>query len=378
MTFYESLAFGQVLAGAAILFFSIFPTLKTGTRFAGGLTTKWSIVTAFIVSFFMGYLLYLYGMIRPFHVSRELITSSMFLGGALFVFIVVKLTDTSTKQLQSEVLQRRQLQLMLSGAKREWEETFDIINDAITIHDTDFNVLRANKAASELLRLPFQEIIGKKCYFLYHGQNTPPDQCPSCEMVKSGSGSVMEVFEPHLNKFIEVKALPRYDEDGQLNGVVHVLRDITNRRRIEQEKEDLIGQLEEALARIKTLKGLIPICAWCKKIRDDHGYWEQVECYIEAHSSAVFTHGICPECLKKVHEEHAALGMKGDQLIKAEYPDGHTEFVTPDTLEQLISSRRITRFLRSDGWASIGSDPIRGAGGEYSGPERRKGKEQKD
>jgi len=374
MTFYESLVFGQVLIGAAILSFSIFPTLKIGTRLSGSLTAKWSVVTALIVSFLLGYLFYLYGMITPIHLSREFITGSLFLGGALFVFIVVKLTDSSTRQLQSEIIHRQQLEHMLSRAKEEWEETFDIINDAITVHDTDFNVLRANKAASELLRLPFQEIIGKKCYLLYHGQDSPPGQCPSCEMIKIGSPSVVEVFEPHLNKFIEVKALPRYSEDGQLTGVVHVLRDITKRRRIEQEKENLIEQLEEALASIKTLKGLIPICAWCKKIRDDHGYWEQVEHYIEAHSSAVFTHGICPECVKKVDEEFAASGMNKGHLIKAEYPDGHIEFVTPDALDELIASRKITRFLRSDGWTSVGSDMIRGEGGSYDGPERRKRK----
>jgi len=374
MTFYEALAFGQVLTGAAILFFSIVPTLKIKNRFSGSLSRKWSIVTSFIISFFMGYILYLYNMITPIHISRELLTGCVFLGGAFFVFIIIKLADSSTRQLKSEVLHRGQLEQMLSRAKREWEETFDIINDAITVHDTDFNILRANKAASELLRLPFKEIVGKKCHLLYHGQDTPPDQCPSCEMIKIGSPSVMEVFEPHLNKFIEVKALPRYGEDGRLTGVVHVLRDITKRRRIEQEKEDLIEQLEEALASIKTLKGLIPICAWCKKIRDDHGYWEQVEHYIEAHSSAVFSHGICPECLQKVDEEFAASGITRGHLIKAEYPDGHIEFVTPDTLDKLIASRRITRFLRSDGWTSVGSDMVRGKGGSYDGPERRKGK----
>ena len=58
-------------------------------------------------------------------------------------------------------------------------------------------------------------------------------------------------------------------------------------------------QLEESLANIKTLKGLVPICAHCKKIRDDRGYWEQVEAYVSKHSEARFTHGICPDCIKE-------------------------------------------------------------------------------
>lgn len=368
----ETLAFGQVLAGVLILLFSIVLTLKIRTRFSDDLTRKWGILTSFLFFFLLGYLLFLYDMIRPVHISRELLTSSLFLGGSIFVFIVMKLTDSSTLRLQAEVLRRRELEDLLVRAKEDWEETFDIINDAITVHDTDFNVLRANKAASELLRLPFKEIIGKKCHFLYHGQNTPPQECPSCKMVKSGSASVIEVFEPHLNKFIEVKALPRYDQDGHLTGVVHVLRDITNRRRVEQEKEDLIERLEEALASIKTLKGLIPICAWCKKVRDDRGYWKQVEYYVEAHSDAVFTHGICPECVKTVSEEHYSSREEHDDLIKVEYSDGHVESVPPALLNSLISSRKIARFLRKDGWVRITKDPLRGTGGSYDGPERRK------
>ena len=65
------------------------------------------------------------------------------------------------------------------------------------------------------------------------------------------------------------------------------------------ELEKRIHELEEALGQIKTLKGLIPMCAGCKKIRDDQGYWQQVEEYILEHSEAAVNHGLCPDCLKK-------------------------------------------------------------------------------
>jgi phosphoserine phosphatase RsbU/P len=61
-----------------------------------------------------------------------------------------------------------------------------------------------------------------------------------------------------------------------------------------------MAELEESLARIKQLKGMLPICAWCKKVRDDHNYWQEVECYVASHSEAQFTHGICPGCMDKV------------------------------------------------------------------------------
>ncbi len=72
-----------------------------------------------------------------------------------------------------------------------------------------------------------------------------------------------------------------------------------------QEREQLILQLQEALAQVKTLRGLLPICASCKKIRDDRGYWSQIETYIGDRSDAEFTHGLCPECAKKLYPEYS-------------------------------------------------------------------------
>jgi ABC-type phosphate/phosphonate transport system substrate-binding protein len=80
--------------------------------------------------------------------------------------------------------------------------------------------------------------------------------------------------------------------------------ELTERRRIEAERERLIAELNDALNKVKTLKGLLPICASCKKIRDDKGYWNQIEEYIEDHSDAQFTHGICPECKKKLYPDY--------------------------------------------------------------------------
>ncbi len=75
---------------------------------------------------------------------------------------------------------------------------------------------------------------------------------------------------------------------------------------IEHEKNNLIQKLEDARARIKTLSGLLPICAACKKIRDDKGYWNQIELYVKEHSEAEFTHSLCPECGKKLYPEYYA------------------------------------------------------------------------
>lgn len=80
-----------------------------------------------------------------------------------------------------------------------------------------------------------------------------------------------------------------------------ILQDITERKRIQTERERLIAELQNALAHIKTLRGLIPICSACKRIRDDSGYWNQLETFIKARSEAEFSHAICPDCAKRIY-----------------------------------------------------------------------------
>lgn len=91
------------------------------------------------------------------------------------------------------------------------------------------------------------------------------------------------------------------DEIGHLADAFNKM--ITARKQIEDDREKLIIELQTALQEIKTLSGLLPICAWCKKIRDDRGYWKKVEIFIAEHTDAEFTHGICPECMKEVSIE---------------------------------------------------------------------------
>jgi len=87
--------------------------------------------------------------------------------------------------------------------------------------------------------------------------------------------------------------------------VLSTIADISGRKQAEREREELIRELQEALGKVKILSGLLPICASCKKIRDDKGEWTHVETYFRRHSEADFTHGICPECTKKLYPDFA-------------------------------------------------------------------------
>ncbi len=90
---------------------------------------------------------------------------------------------------------------------------------------------------------------------------------------------------------------------GDKTVLYSIINDISERINIEKEKEDLILKLEETLSHVRLLSGLLPICASCKSIRDDKGYWKQIESYIRDHSEAEFSHGICPECAKKLYPD---------------------------------------------------------------------------
>ena len=90
---------------------------------------------------------------------------------------------------------------------------------------------------------------------------------------------------------------------GAFLGTQGIARDITERKQAEEEREKMISQLQSALENIKRLKGLLPICAICKKIRDDKGYWNQIGAYVRDHSDAEFSHSICLDCAETLYPE---------------------------------------------------------------------------
>ncbi|MCX6903168.1 MAG: response regulator [Verrucomicrobia bacterium] len=93
---------------------------------------------------------------------------------------------------------------------------------------------------------------------------------------------------------------------GQINAQVlyRTVRHAIERKRAADEREQLIHQLQKALAEVKTLSGMLPICSGCKKIRDDKGYWNRIETYVMQRSTATFTHGLCPDCIKKYFPDY--------------------------------------------------------------------------
>ena len=105
---------------------------------------------------------------------------------------------------------------------------------------------------------------------------------------------------------------PLRDARGTVQGLTCAVTDITATKKSLLERESLVAKLQEALDEVKLLSGLLSICASCKKIMNERGAWEPLESYLQKHSEAKFSHGVCPECLQKLYPEYyPAPGKKG-------------------------------------------------------------------
>lgn len=119
-------------------------------------------------------------------------------------------------------------------SERDWENTFNQLTEMITIQDVDFNIIRANRAAEKILGLPGPGGPRVKCHEYYHGKDSPLEVCPCLETIKTIRPSTVELYEPHLNMFLEVTTIPRFDSGKRMMGIIHVAKDITRRKRPEE------------------------------------------------------------------------------------------------------------------------------------------------
>ncbi len=216
----------------------------------------------------------------------------------------------------------------------------DTMNDALLVLDAEGIIRLVNKTTTRVLGHQAPELTGRHISAIFH------DGMPRERMADpAGMDPAQNLEIPYDNpdgrkQILSLSASSMKDGSSRLLANVYIVRDVTalrqaedelrrsrdelekrvqertadlimanqkltceiaERRKMEEERAKLVAELQDALDNVKTLRGIIPICASCKKIRDDNGYWNQVEAYVKKHSLAEFSHSICPQCAKKMY-----------------------------------------------------------------------------
>jgi PAS domain S-box-containing protein len=174
-------------------------------------------------------------------------------------------------------------------------------NGVVALFDRDLRFTLVDGAGSPGICLSRELTQGKLV-----GETLAPDLCaliePCLRSALAGDGCHLEV--PYADRVCQVDVVPIRDDHGDVVAGMLLVQDITERKQAELERERLITELCQSLDHVKVLRGLLPICMNCKKIRDDQGYWQKLEVYIRQNSEAEFSHGLCPECAHKLYPEY--------------------------------------------------------------------------
>ena len=159
--------------------------------------------------------------------------------------------------IMAYIFKLEKMGILLLKAKEDWEESFNTINDAIIIHDSGCKIIRANKTAQENFGSSLLDLLTQRCSRFQDGENRPPDSSIGKKDSETDEDVIDEIFDPKLEKHLEIKSIPRFDENRHFDGMVQIIRDITERVRTEKEQQDLQFQLAQAqkMEAIGTLAG---------------------------------------------------------------------------------------------------------------------------
>jgi PAS domain S-box-containing protein len=214
-------------------------------------------------------------------------------------------------KLRVEIAERKRAEVALARLHLQNELILNSAAEGILGLDERGHHTFVNPAAAMMLDYAAAELIGRPGHDLWHhtkadGSQYPREKCLICAAYRDGMTRHVstEVFwrKDGTSFPVEYTSRPIF-EQGRRTGAVVTFTDITERKQAEAQREHLIAELKTALAEVKTLSGIIPICAGCKKIRDDQGFWNQVESYISRHSLAQFSHGLCPDCARRLYPD---------------------------------------------------------------------------
>lgn len=211
------------------------------------------------------------------------------------------------RALEEKLIRKQRMEEQLRNSEERYRSILEVIDEGYFENDLEGNLSFVNDAMCRNLGYTREELIGMN-YKQYHDK----------DMIETVNDIFAEVYRTGLpskryeatfvtkdgtKHFSEASGSLMLDAKGKPIGFRGVTRNIDERKQAEKEREKIILELQKALIEIKKLSGLLPICSSCKKIRNDEGYWEQIEGYIRDRSEAEFTHGICPDCTKKLYPD---------------------------------------------------------------------------
>ncbi len=228
-----------------------------------------------------------------------------------FGYITKPINDRDLRVNIEIALYKHQTERALQERELWLATTLKSIGEGVIATDSKGTVLFLNPVAEQISGWRQTEVIGLPFSTVFRlvdedtGEPVPP---PVEEVIRSGQTTAADrhvCLQTKSHACVPVTcttAAIKYDS-GEVVGAVVVFQDITLQRHAEAEREQLITELQDALGTIKILSGIIPICASCKKIRDTEGHWVAPEVYLSERSRAEFSHGICPDCAKKLYPD---------------------------------------------------------------------------
>lgn len=212
------------------------------------------------------------------------------------------------RELESVEADLKRAKDALENSKQRFRTLFNEARDMVFIHGytqdgVPGSFMEVNDIACVRLGYSREELLGFSVSDIVI-ESEVKDIPDTSRRLRDQPGHVFEkTFKSRSGECFPVEVNSRIFTVQDEPFAISIVRDITQRKAREIERERLIGELENALADVKKLSGLLPICSHCKKIRDDEGYWQQIEAYIQDHSEAAFSHGICRECVKIFYPE---------------------------------------------------------------------------
>ncbi len=225
-----------------------------------------------------------------------------------FGYIIKPFQEKEIKATIELALYKKDIERRLRKSEERYRSAIDTAIEAIITVDNRGNIMSWNHAAKTMFGYSADEIADRPFTFIITKQLAKDLKNEMKRMVSTGKSNI-------IGKTFEYSGLRKNGSEFPMEfsmttwktkeGIFFTItiREITERKQIEGEREKLILELQEALAKIKTFKGVLHICVFCKKIRDDKGHWHQIDVYIRDHSEVEFSHGFCHECAKNFYSE---------------------------------------------------------------------------